>query len=107
MTVIEGNIDASEQCYDSASCEIRNGNLEKAEKLLNRALKLYPKNSKAEALLLKLQKGAFDKMSASDSSSAARKRSSATSTKKADEPKLGEDYTQEHVDVVTNLKKYV
>lgn len=103
MTVIEGNIDASEQCYDSASCEIRNGNLEKAEKLLTRALKLYPKNAKAEALLLKLQKGAFDKINSSEPTT--RKRSSATSTKKPDEAKLGEDYTQEHLDVVTNLKK--
>lgn len=39
------NIEASEQCVDVASREIGSGNLEKAEKLLNKVSeKIYEKN---------------------------------------------------------------
>lgn len=108
MTVSETNIEASEQCFEVASSEIRSGNLEKAEKLLNRAINLYPKNTKAEALLTKLKSGAFDKTSTTDSSttgSETRRRPTATAAKKPEAPKLGEDYTQEQLDMVTKLKK--
>lgn len=107
MTVIEGNVDASDQCYDLASKEIRGGNLEKAEKLLTKAINLYPKNLKAEALLSKLKSGAFDTRPTSNATSTdgiPRKRPS-TAPKKPDEPKLGEDYTQDQLDIVTKLKR--
>lgn len=105
MTVIEGNVDASEQCYDIASQNIRSGNFEKAEKLLTKALKLCPSNRKAETLLTKLRAGDFDSQKKSTSSSpdgAPRRRPAAA---KPDEPKLGEDYTQDQLEMVTKLKK--
>lgn len=108
MTVNEANIEASEQCFDAAGTSIRNGDLEKAEKFLNKAIKLYPKNTKAEALLTKLKSGAFEKTSTTDSSTAgteARRRPAAAAAKKSEAPKLGEDYTQDQLDMVTKLKK--
>ena len=106
MTVIEGNIDASEQCYDLASREIRAGNLEKAEKLLTKALKMYPKNSRAEILLSKLKAGDFAKSSPNGSSSeSVPRRRPATTPLTPEEPKLGEDYTQDQLEIVTKLKK--
>lgn len=102
MTIIEGNIDASEQCYDLASTYIRNGNFEKAEKLLDKAIKLYPSNKKAELLLSKLKAGDFAAKNAS-ASEAPRRRP--TTAPKAEDPKLGEDYTQDQVDMVNKLKK--
>lgn len=106
MTVIEGNVDASEQCYDLASREIRAGNFEKAEKLLNKALKLCPSNSKADILLKKLKAGDFANRTsgnASGSDGASRRRP--TTAPKPEEPRLGEDYTSEQVEMVTKLKK--
>jgi tetratricopeptide (TPR) repeat protein len=106
MTVIEGNVDASDQCYDLASREIRAGNFEKAEKLLNKALKLYPKNSRAETLLGKLKAGDFAKTNSSGSSSdGVPRRRPTTAPAKPEEPKLGEDYTAEQLEMVTKLKK--
>jgi tetratricopeptide (TPR) repeat protein len=106
MTVIEGNTDASDQCYDLASREIRAGNFEKAEKLLNKALKLYPSNKRAELLLEKLKAGDFNKSSASPTGSdnSARRRPT-TAPPKPEEPKLGEDYTAQQLEMVTKLKK--
>lgn len=107
MTIIEGNVDASDQCYDLASRDIRNGNFEKAEKLLNKALKLYPSNKKAEILLQKLKAGDFDnqkKPNATATDGIPRRRPGTASTK-PEEPKLGEDYTSEQLEMVTKLKK--
>lgn len=106
MTIIEGNVDASEQCYDIASQNIRAGNFDKAEKLLTKALKLYPSNKKAETLLTKLRAGDFDSQKKSSSSSpdgAPRRRP--TTAAKPEEPKLGEDYTHDQLEMVTKLKK--
>lgn len=107
MTVIEGNIDASEQCYDLASQHIRSGNFEKAETYLNKALKLCPSNKKAETLLLKLKAGDFDssKKSNTTSTDGIHRRRPPTSAAKPEEPKLGEDYTAEQLEMVTKLKK--
>lgn len=107
MTVIEANIDASEQCYDLAFREIRGGNFEKAEKLLNKSLKLYPSNSKAEILLGKLKAGDFSARASANTSSTdgAYRRKPSTAPSKPEEPKLGEDYTQEQLEMVTKLKK--
>lgn len=105
MTVIEGNVDASEQCYDLASTYIRSGNFEKAEKLLDKAIKLYPSNSKAATLLSKLKAGDFAKSSNTSSSTDGVPRRRPTTAPKAEEPKLGEDYTQEQLEMVTKLKK--
>lgn len=107
MTIIEGNVDASDQCYDLSSREIRSGNFEKAEKLLNKALKLYPSNKKAEILLQKLKNGDFDsqKKSNATSTDGINRRRPATSATKPEEPKLGEDYTSEQLEIVTKLKK--
>lgn len=107
MTIIEGNVDASEQCYDIASQNIRAGNFDKAEKLLTKALKLCPTNKKAEILLTKLKSGDFDSQKKSNSSSpdAAPRRRPATAAAKPEEPKLGEDYTQDQLEMVTKLKK--
>lgn len=111
MTVIEGNVDASDQCVDLASREIRGGNLEKAEKLLIKALKLYPKNETAARLLEKLKAGDFDKKTTTGSHSTtstdgAQRRRPHTAPK-PEEPKLGEDYTQDQLEMVSKLKKQV
>ena len=106
MTVIEGNVDASEQCYDLASREIRNGNFEKAEKLLNKALKLCPSNKKSEILLQKLKAGDFDsqkKTNATTTDGIPRRRPG--TAPKPEEPRLGEDYTSDQLEMVTKLKK--
>lgn len=106
MTIIEGNVDASEQCYDLASTYIRNGNFEKAEKLLEKALKLCPSNKKAEQLQLKLKAGDFaNRTSGNASSDGVPRRRPATAPTKPDEPKLGEDYTSDQLEMVTKLKK--
>lgn len=107
MTIIEGNIDASEQCYDLASTYIRNGNFEKAEKLLEKALKLYPSNKKAEILQKKLKDGDFNNRTGTNTSSTdgVHRRRPTTAPSKADEPKLGEDYTGDQLEMVTKLKK--
>lgn len=111
MTIIEGNIDASEQCVDLASREISNGNLEKAEKLLVKAIKLYPNNKKAQLILEKLKDGKFNPKpsatghSSSSSSDGMHQRRRPTTAPKADDPKLGEDYTQEQLEMVQKLKK--
>jgi hypothetical protein len=105
MTII--NIDASEQCYDLASNEIRAGNFPKAEKLLDKALKFYPENTKAEILLRKLKAGEFNKTSGNGTSGSdgVHRRRPATAPTKPDEPKLGEDYTQEQLEMVQKLKR--
>ncbi|KAG5681715.1 hypothetical protein PVAND_011125 [Polypedilum vanderplanki] len=110
MTIIEGNIDASEQCVDLASKEISNGNLEKAEKLLLKALKLYPTNRKAELILEKLKAGRFNTKTSNGSTTTGNndgihQRRRPTTAPKADEPKLGEDYTQEQLEIVQKIKK--
>lgn len=107
MTVIEGNVDASEQCYDLASQHIRSGNFEKAEKYLDKALKLCPSNTKAETLLMKLKAGDFDssKKSKAPSPDGTTRRRPPTAAAKPEEPKLGEDYTNEQLEMVTKLKK--
>lgn len=110
MTIIEGNVDASEQCVDLASKEISNGNLEKAEKLLVKALKLYPSNKKAELILEKLKAGKFDersqtKSSAKTTTDGIHQRRRPTTAPKHEEPKLGEDYTQEQLETVQKIKK--
>lgn len=108
MTIIEGNVDASEQCYDLASTYIRSGNFEKAEKLLEKALKLCPSNKKAELLQSKLKAGDFsNRTSGNTSSDGAHQRRKPTSAPKPEEPKLGEDYTSEQLEMVTKLKKLV
>lgn len=112
MTIIEGNVDASEQCVDLASKEISNGNLEKAEKLLVKALKLYPSNKKAELILEKLKAGKFNERSKSTNSAktstttdGVHQRRRPTTAPKHEEPKLGEDYTQEQLETVQKIKK--
>lgn len=107
MTIIEGNVDASEQCYDLASTYIRQGNFEKAEKLLEKALKLYPSNKKAEILQKKLKDGEFANKANgnSTSSDSAPRRRPTTAPSKPEEPKLGEDYTADQLEMVTKLKK--
>lgn len=105
MTIIEGNVDASEQCYDLASTYIRQGNFEKAEKLLEKALKLYPSNKKAEILQKKLKDGEFANRSNSSSTDSAPRRRPTTAPSKPEEPKLGEDYTSDQLEMVTKLKK--
>lgn len=105
MAVVD--IDASEQCYDLAKREIANKNFVKAEKLLDKSLRLYPSNKQAEILLAKLKDGDFTKPSSSKSSSpdGVPRRRPPTAPAKPEEPKLGEDYTQEQLDFVTKLKK--
>jgi DnaJ family protein B protein 12 len=110
MTIIEGNVDASEQCVDLASKEISNGNLEKAEKLLVKALKLYPSNKKAELILEKLKAGRFNdrsqaKGTAKTTTDGLHQRRRPTTAPKVEEPKLGEDYTQEQLETVQKIKK--
>jgi hypothetical protein len=110
MTIIEGNVDASEQCVDLASKEISNGNLEKAEKLLVKALKLYPSNKKAELILEKLKAGKFNEKSKSTNSAktstdGVHQRRRPATAPKHEEPKLGEDYTQEQLETVQKIKK--
>lgn len=106
MTIIEGNIDASEQCYDLASEYIRSGNFEKAEKLLDKAMKLYPKNTKAKLLSDKLKAGDFtNRSSGKTPSPEGVPRRRPTTAPKPDEPKLGEDYTAEQLEMVSKLKK--
>ena len=110
MTIIEGNVDASEQCVDLASKEISNGNLEKAEKLLVKALKLCPSNKKAELILEKLKAGKFNdrsqaKGTAKTTTDGIHQRRRPTSAPKVEEPKLGEDYTQEQLETVQKIKK--
>jgi hypothetical protein len=111
MTIIEGNIDASEQCVEVASREIQNGNLEKAEKLLLKALKLYPTNRKAEIILEKLKAGKFNPKTptsngnSTSSTDGAHQRRRPTTAPKPEEPKLGEDYTQEQLVTVQKIKK--
>lgn len=107
MTIIEGNVDASEQCYDLASTYIRSGNFEKAEKLLEKALKLCPSNKKAELLQQKLKAGDFSSRTSSNNTSTdgVPRRRPATAPTKPEEPKLGEDYTSEQLEMVTKLKK--
>lgn len=105
MAVID--IDGSEQYYDRASSEIRSGNLKKAEESLNKAIKLYPSNSKAKTLLEQLQAGKFSNGTSENSSSnegGTRKRPTTAPSKPA-EPKLGEDFTQDQLEMVTKLKK--
>jgi len=68
---------------------------------------LYPSNKKAEILLQKLKAGDFDsqkKANASSTDSFPRRRPAATSSK-PEEPKLGEDYTSDQLEMVTKLKK--
>lgn len=106
MTVIEGNVDSSEQCYDLASSEIRSGNFEKAEKLLLKAIKLYPKNTKAGILLSKLKAGDFaSRASGNSSGSDGPQRRKPSTAPKPEEPKLGEDYTVDQLEIVKKLKK--
>lgn len=104
MTIIEGNVDASEQCYDLASTYIRQGNFEKAEKLLEKALKLCPSNRKAETLQKKLKDGEFASHANTNTDSAPRRRPT-TAPSKPEEPRLGEDYTSDQLEMVTKLKK--
>lgn len=99
-------MDASEQCYDLASTYIRSGNFEKAEKLLEKALKLCPSNKKAELLQQKLKAGDFSNRTSSNTSTdGVPRRRPATAPTKPEEPKLGEDYTSEQLEMVTKLKK--
>lgn len=112
MTIIEGNIDASEQCVDLASREIANGNLEKAEKLLVKALKLYPNNKKAALIYEKLKDGKFNERAEkaagkSSTDGIHHRRKPATAHKTDDSPKLGEDYTQEQLEIVQKIKRQV
>lgn len=105
MAVI--NIDASEQCYDLAKAEIRIKNYAKAEKLLLKSLQLYPQNNSSQILLDKLKAGDFVNNTGSNSSSSdgVPRRRPATAPTKPDEPKLGEDYTQDQLEMVSKLKK--
>lgn len=104
MAVID--IDASEQCYDLAKSEIRNRNFIKAEKLLDKSLRLYPSNKQAEILLAKLKAGDFAATAGSNSSgSDGARRRPPTAPSKPEEPKLGEDYTQDQLELVTKFKK--
>lgn len=105
MTVINANIDASEQCCDLAAREIRNGNFEKAEKLLNKALKLYPDNQKADILLEKIKRGDYNRTTSNAKSADGIPRRRPATASKPDEPKLGEDYTQDQLEMVSKLKK--
>jgi hypothetical protein len=113
MTIIEGNVDASEQCVDLASREIANGNLEKAERLLIKGLKLCPTNRKAELILEKLKAGRFSTKTSSSSSNGTgaagsdgmHQRRRPTTAPKPEEPKLGEDYTQEQMEIIQKIKK--
>lgn len=105
MAVID--IDASEQCYDLAKNEIRNRNFIKAEKLLDKSLRLYPSNKQAEIMLAKLKAGDFAATPGSHSSGSdgAARRRPPTAPSKPEEPKLGEDYTQDQLELVTKFKK--
>lgn len=98
------NIDASEQCYELATTYIRSGNLEKAEKLLEKSLKLHP-NEKAKILQQKLKAGDFNKASGAAPSDGIHQRKRPAAAPKPEEPKLGEDYTKEQLEMVTKLKK--
>lgn len=108
--IIEGNCDASDQCVDLASREISNGNLEKAEKLLLKGLKLYPKNRKAELILEKLKSGKFNTTKTSSSASSNGNSTDGTHRRrpaapKENEPKLGEDYNQDQIEIIHKIKK--
>lgn len=100
MTVIEGNKDEAEKCIEVASREIKNGNLERAEKFLKKAETLYP-STQAKKLLSQLRSGSFasTKTESNATENVHRRRPT------QEEPKLDVDYTKEQLEVVVKLKK--
>lgn len=69
-------------------------------------MKLYPSNKKAEILLQKLKAGDFDSQKkATTTSTDGIHRRKPGMAPKPEEPKLGEDYTSDQLEIVTKLKK--
>jgi DnaJ family protein B protein 12 len=107
MTVIHGNKDESDRCIEIAVSALKAGNIERAEKFLNKADNLYP-SQKAKNLLAQIKAGAFSKFEKKENSpepkepTGPRKR---TVPEKPEEHKLGVDYTSDQVEIVHKIKK--
>lgn len=105
MTVIHGNKDESDRCIEIAVAALKTGNLERAEKFLNKADNLYP-SQKAKNLIAQIRAGAFSKFEKKEQETTEptgpRKRAV---PEKQEEPKLGVDFTSDHVEIVSKIKK--
>ena len=101
---MEGNKDEAFRCIDLARGAIKLGNFEKADKLLNKAERLYPSNQ-AKDLLDKLKSNHFQKSKPAEEGPRKRHNFHNEQPKKKEEPKLNVDYTKEQLDAVNRIKK--
>ncbi|XP_058823812.1 dnaJ homolog subfamily B member 14-like [Topomyia yanbarensis] len=106
---MEVNKDESKRCIDIAVTAFRAGNVEKAEKFLEKSLRLYP-TKEAEVLLRRIRNatsgaGAAKSGTTRSEESTARRRAANRENEKPQEPKLNVDYTQEQLDVVKRIQK--
>lgn len=101
MTIIEGNRDEADKCIEIALNALKQGNVERGEKFLNKAETLYP-TQKAKDILNRLKAGGYTTSAPKEAESAPRRRNVA---EKPEEPKLDVDYTKDQLEMVTKLKK--
>ncbi|XP_073840789.1 dnaJ homolog subfamily B member 12 [Musca autumnalis] len=107
MTVIEGNKDEAMRCIDIAVQALTEGKLEKAEKFLLKAEKLFP-TEKAKTLLSKVKSFPSNGGSAGGSSSNRGGESEPDGVRKrknSDSRNAEPDYTAEQMEAVRKVKK--
>ncbi|XP_005185728.1 dnaJ homolog subfamily B member 12 isoform X2 [Musca domestica] len=105
MTVIEGNKDEAMRCIDIAVQALTEGKLEKAEKFLLKAEKLFP-TEKAKVLLNKVK--SFPSNGGSSAGSSSQRDSETDGVRKrknSDSRNAEPDYTAEQMEAVRKVKK--
>jgi len=105
---MESNRDEAERCIAIAVQALREAKIEKAEKFLKKAEKLFP-SRKAKDLLEKLLSTTKENQNETDSPQSEttyrRRKGTSPTGAKIDEPKAEPDYTHEQLECVKKIKK--
>ncbi|XP_053695124.1 dnaJ homolog subfamily B member 14-like [Sabethes cyaneus] len=100
---MEVNKDESRRCIEIAVAAFRAGNVEKAQKFLEKSQRLYP-TKEAEELLRRVRNVGSTRTGGTEESTA-RRRTLNKDGEKSQEPKLNVDYTPEQLEAVRRIKR--
>ncbi|XP_058452508.1 dnaJ homolog subfamily B member 14-like [Malaya genurostris] len=101
---MEVNKEEAQRCITIAIAAVKIGNVERAEKFLQKSIKLYP-TKEAEILLSRVRNANSAKSASGRTEEPTRRRPMNKENEKPQEPKLNIDYTQEQLDVVKRVKE--
>lgn len=104
---MEVNKDEAQRCIDIALAAFKAGNLDKAQKFVDKSKRLFPMKAADDLQRLIQSASSSSSSSRQEESTGPRRRPAAANkeNEKPQEPKLNVDYTQEQLDVVKRLKK--